>query len=105
TAEREFNRAQELDSSSSIVLANKSIWLFENGRTKEGLELARQVKHDDPRSIPAHRYLALMSWYARDYPSFISETALTANLTGDAVLAKTAQEASAGYEQGGERGL
>ena len=105
TAEREFNRAQELDASSPIVLANKSIWLYESGRTQAGLELARQVEHDDPEFIPAHRYLASMGWYARDYPSFLSESALTANLTKDAVLAKIAREASVGYQQGGERGL
>jgi Tfp pilus assembly protein PilF len=105
TADREFNRAQELDASSSIVLANKSIWLYESGRTQAGLELARQVEHDDPDFIPTHRYLASMGWHARDYPSFLSESALTANLTKDGVLAKIAREANAGYQQGGERGL
>jgi len=105
TVDREFNRAQELDASSPIVLSNKSIWLYESGRTQQGLELARQVEHDAPDFIPAHRYLALMSWHARDYPSFLSESALTANLTKDAVLAKIAREASAGYQQSGETGL
>jgi hypothetical protein len=104
-AEREFNRAQELDPSSPIILANKSIWLFENGRRDEGLKMARQVEAAQPEFLPARRYLATMAWDARDYPIYLAESEQMARLKHDQVLAKTMEMARRGYEDGGEKGL
>jgi tetratricopeptide (TPR) repeat protein len=104
-AEREFNRAQELDPSSPVILANKSIWLFDNGKTDAGLELARQVEHGQPDFVAPHRYLSLMAWEMRDYPSFLDETGEMATLKHDTVLTQIVKAARLGYEQAGEKGL
>ena len=103
--EREFNLAQELDPSSPIILANKSIWLFENGEREAGLDLARQVAQAQPDFVAAHRYLALMYWYLRDYPAYLLETEKTATLQHDAVLTEVVAAARSGFHRDGERGL
>ena len=73
-ARNEFDRAQELDPSSPVVLANKSIWLFQTGQRQAGLDLARQVERNDPDFVAPHRYLARMNWGVRNYPGFLIES-------------------------------
>ena len=102
---REFALAQELDPTSAIVLANKSIWLFETGRQQAGLELARQVERAEPDFPAPHRYLAAMHWYRRDYAAFLDETDKTADLVHDPLLKRINAAARAGFRNGGERGL
>ena len=101
----EFDRAQELDPSSPVVLANKSIWLFQAGQRQAGLDLARQVEQNDPDFVAPHRYLARMNWDLRNYPRFLIESEKTANLTHDRVLMETTAAARAGFRRGGEEGL
>lgn len=102
---REFDRAQELDPSSPVVLANKSIWLFQTGERQAGLDLARQVERDDPDFVAPHRYLARMNWGLRNYPAFLIESETTANLTHDPLLKETTAAAHAGFRRNGEHGL
>jgi len=104
-ARNEFDRAQELDPSSAVVLANKSIWLFQTGQRQAGLDLARQVERNDPDFVAPHRYLARMNWGLRNYPGFLIESEKTANLTHDRVLMETTAAARAGFRRGGEGGL
>jgi tetratricopeptide (TPR) repeat protein len=102
---KEFDRAQELDPSSPVILSNKSIWLFEIGERQAGLDLARQVERDDPDFVAPHRYLARMNWDIRNYPEFLVESDKTASLTHDRVLTETTAAARAGFHRDGERGL
>jgi hypothetical protein len=102
---REFERAQELDPSSAVVLANKSIWLFQIGKRQAGLDLARQVERDDPDFVAPHRYLARMNLSLRNYPEFLIESEKTASLTHDQVLKETTAAARAGFHRDGESGL
>lgn len=102
---REFERAQELDPSSAVVLANKSIWLFQTGKSQAGLDLARQVERDNPDFVAPHRYLARMNLSLRNYPEFLIESEKTADLTHDQVLKETTAAARAGFRRDGETGL
>jgi hypothetical protein len=101
----EFERAQELDPTSAMVLSNKSIWLFQNGQREAGLELAQQVERAEPEFVAAHRYLAMMYWDLRDYPAFLIESEKTADLKHDRSLKETTAAARAGFRRDGERGL
>ena len=101
----EFERAQELDPSSAVVLANKSIWLFQTGKRQAGLDLARQVERDNPDFVAPHRYLARMNLSLRNYSEFLIESEKTADLTHDQVLKETTATARAGFRRDGETGL
>jgi tetratricopeptide (TPR) repeat protein/predicted DNA-binding transcriptional regulator AlpA len=102
---REFDRAQELDPTSSIILANKSIWLFQSGQKDAGLALARQVERTDPDFLAPHRYLSMMYWHLRSYQDFLTENEKMANSNHDPVLIETTAAARAGFDRDGERGL
>ncbi len=104
-AANEFERAQELDPTSAVILSNKSIWLFENGHRQAGIDLAHQVERDDPDFVAPHRYLARMYWDMHDYSAYLAETAKTANFTHDQVLNDTIVKAQAAFRRDGERGM
>jgi tetratricopeptide (TPR) repeat protein len=101
----EFDRAQELDPTSSVILANKSIWLFQSGQKEAGLALARQVERTDPDFQAPHRYLSLMYWNLRNYPDFLSESEKMADFNHDPILIETNTAARTGFRRDGERGL
>lgn len=101
----EFDRAQELDPTSPVILSNKSIWLFEMGHRQAGIDLAHQVERDNPDFVAPHRYLARMSWDSHNYSVFLAETEKTADLTHDQVLKDTTIEARDRFRKDGERGM
>jgi tetratricopeptide (TPR) repeat protein len=102
---REFDRAQELDPTSSVILANKSIWLFEMGQKQEGLEMAERLEQADPNFVAPHRFLAQMFWNLRDYPKFLDESDKLANLTHNQYLRDTTAAARSGFRRNSELGL
>ena len=101
----EFDRAQELDPTSPVILSNKSIWLFQTGHRQAGIDLAHQVERDDPDFVAPHRYLARMNWDLHDYSAFLAETEKTADLTHDQVLKDTTTKAQSRFRKDGERGM
>lgn len=102
---REFNRAQELDPSSPVILSNKGIWLFGLGETKVGFDLVQQVERNNPDFVAPHHYLAMMYWVMRDYPNFLAENQRAASLKHDEILSEITQAALSGFRRDGERGL
>jgi len=102
---REIDRAQELDPASHAILADKGLMLFHSGKTKEGLELVRQVELSDPDFLSPHRYLIEMYLAFHDYPGFLAESERAAEISHDQVLKDTIAAARRGFQQDGERGL
>jgi tetratricopeptide (TPR) repeat protein len=102
---REIDRAQELDPASHAILADKGLMLFHAGKTKQGLELVKQVEVIDPEFLSPHRYLAAMYMTLRDYPDFLAESEKAAEISRDAVVKDTTAAASKGFQRDGERGL
>ena len=102
---REIDRAQELDPSSQAILADKGLMLFHAGRTKQGLELVKQVELTDPEFLSPHRYLAAMYMNLRDYPDFLMESEKAAEISHDEVLKGTTAAARKGFQRDGESGL
>jgi Tfp pilus assembly protein PilF len=102
---REIDRAQELDPASHAILADKGLMLFHSGKTKEGLELVRQVELTDPDFLSPHRYLVEMYLALHDDPGFLAESEKAAEISHDQVLKDTIAAARRGFQQDGERGL
>jgi tetratricopeptide (TPR) repeat protein len=101
----EINRAQELDPTSRSILADKGSMLFYTGKTREGIDLLKQLERTDPEFISPHRYLAGIYMNLKDYPGFLAESAKTAQMTGEPVLKATTASAQEGFLRDGERGL
>ena len=101
----EIDRAQELDPASHAILADKGLMLFLSGKTGPGLDLVKQVEQSDPNFLSPHRYLANMYSSLRDYPKFLAESDIAAELSHDDVLKATITAARSGYQRDGELGL
>ena len=101
----EVNKAQELDPSSHAILADKGMLLFKAGKKEEGIDLLREVERTDPEFRSPHFYLMLISFWVRDYPSYLLEGEKTAETVNDAVQKDIIAAARAGYLRDGERGL
>lgn len=103
---REIDRAQELDPTSSVILAGKGKMLFDSGQApQQGIDLLKTVEHTDPEFLAPHRYLAYIDFSRRDYPGFLEESQKTADLNHDPILAAITAAARQGFHRGGETGL
>ena len=101
----EIDRAQELSPGSLAILADKGLMLFVSGKTAPGLDLVKQVEQTDPSFLSPHRYLANMYSSLHDYPRFLAENDIAADLSHDDVLKVTNAAARAGFQRDGELGL
>jgi tetratricopeptide (TPR) repeat protein len=101
----EIQKAQELDPSSHSLLADKGQLLFNAGRTQESLALLHDVERSAPELRSTHIYLANISFALRDWPTFLKESELAAEIAGDPALKDIAQTSKAGFNRQGERGL
>jgi serine/threonine-protein kinase len=101
----QLNKAQELDPSSNVTLADKGMLLSNAGRTKESIELLREVERSAPDFSSPHAYLWRIALDQGDYPTFLAEGERAADTMNDAVLMDIVASARAGYERAGGPGL
>jgi tetratricopeptide (TPR) repeat protein len=101
----EMDRAQELDPSSRVILADKGQMLLNSGQTEQGVELLKQIERTDPDFLPPHRFLAILYFARRDYPNFLIENQKAAELARDPLLEAATAAAREGFQHDGERGL
>jgi tetratricopeptide (TPR) repeat protein len=101
----QINRAQELDPYSNSIMADKGWFLFNEHRTKEGIDLLKEVERSAPNFLSPHRYLMFIDLEMRNYPDYLNEAERDAEIVNDPVLKDIIASARAGYSRGGERGL
>jgi len=101
----EIEKAQELDPSSRSLLADKGITLFNAGRTQEAITQLREVERSAPEFLSPHVYLASIASEVRDWPAFLQEEELAAQIANDPVLKDSVADAKNGYQNQGENGL
>lgn len=97
--------AQELDPSSNVTLADKGIMLANAGRTKEAVDLLREVERSSPDFSSPHSYLARITLDHGDYPTYLYEAQRTAETMNDPVLKEIAAAARAAFVRKGAPGL
>ena len=97
--------AQELDPSSNVTLADKGIMLANAGRTKEAVDLLREVERSAPDFSSPHSYLARVTLDHGDYPTFLYEAQRTAETMNDPVLKEIVASARVAYAHKGAPGL
>jgi tetratricopeptide (TPR) repeat protein len=101
----EIEKAHELDPTSNAILADKAGMLFEAGKTKESVELLKEVERADPEFRSPHSYLSLIGFTLKDYPTYLSEGEKDAQAKNDPVMKEMIAVARKGYARDGERGL
>jgi Tfp pilus assembly protein PilF len=105
SALREIDRAQELDPTSSAIVADKGVMLYHAGHIRQAIDLLKHVEETEPQFLSPHRYLAGVYWDQHDYPDYLRESETTAELTHDAGLKHALDAAAEGWQHHGEIGL
>ncbi len=101
----EIDKAQELDPASASILAMKGERLFWTGKKDEAIALLKEAIRSEPRLSIAHLYLAQIEFLGRNYPAYLRESQVAADIRNDAWLKDVTAKLSAAYARGGERGL
>jgi len=99
----EIDRAQQLDPSSTPILADKGLILFHLGKTEESLTLLKQLEEAQPGFYSTHNYLSYIYLRQGDYPNYLAEARKAAQLAHDQRQMTIVNAAERGYRQGGSR--
>jgi tetratricopeptide (TPR) repeat protein len=102
-AVEQIERAQQLDPASAPILADKALILFHQGKQLEALSLLQQLSATQPDFFSTHQYLSHIYLHNRDYPNYLKELRIAANLSRNQNALATAQAAEEGYRAGKER--
>ena len=101
----EIERARKLDPNSQAIVADKGLLLSNLHRLEEAIALLKQVEERDPDFSASHRYLSWVHLKTKDYPAYLAEGKLAAQLAGDDRLMAAMKAAEQGFTAGGGRGL
>jgi Tfp pilus assembly protein PilF len=104
-ATREIDKAAELDSESSAILADKGLILYYGGRTNEAVALLAQLEADQPGFASPPFYLSVIDLVRGDDQGHLRETERHAAVMHDAGEAALAASGAKGLAQGGRAGM
>ena len=79
----EIGRAQELEPTSSSIVADRGFILYAAGQQQEALEVVGHLARTEPGLVSPHRYLAEMHFHRKEFPSYLEESRRFAQLIGD----------------------
>jgi len=97
--------AQQLDSSSTSVLADKGLILYYAGRSEEAVALLKQVAETEPSFLSTHRYLAMIDLNSRNFREYLAEAKKAALLSGSHTELAIVEAGEKGLHAGGPRNM
>jgi len=101
----EIDKAQNLDSESTAIPADKALILFHGGQNDQAVRLLTQLEDEQPNLASIHRYLATI-WLAEGSDTaYLHELRLLALSRHDAQGAELAEAGAKGLASGGHLGM
>lgn len=101
----EIGRAQELEPTSSSIVADRGFVLYAAGQQQEALELESGLARTEPDLVSPHRYLAEMYFHRGDYGSYLVESRRFVELLDDPEALSAVVEDERALASGGPRAL
>ena len=105
TAREEIEAAENLDSESTAMVADKALIMSYEGRTKDAARILQQIESDQPSFASAHSYLAYMDLIGGDDRGYLRELKQFAGSRKDAETASLAALGADGLRLGGHTGM
>ncbi len=93
--------AQQLNPSSTAILADKALILYYDGKTDEATASLKQLSQADPSFLSTHRYLALIDLAAGKYEEYLAEARKAAALSKNDTERAIVDAAEHGLHAGG----
>ena len=101
----QIEQARKLEPSSTPILADKGLLLWQSGRHAEGLNLLTQLERTEPSFSSTHDYLGRIYWEKKDYVRALAEWRRLAELRRDGAGIAVADAREQGLASRGLRGL
>jgi tetratricopeptide (TPR) repeat protein len=102
----EIQRARELQPASRSILADQAMIDFSFHQDQaESIATLREMERTDPDFVVAPRYLANIYRDEGDYADYLPEASREAEISHNAAEAAMIHDATAGWNQGGVRGM
>ncbi|MGA9565707.1 MAG: tetratricopeptide repeat protein [Candidatus Korobacteraceae bacterium] len=98
---QQIEMAQQLNLSSTSIVADKGLILYYGGKTDEATVLLKQLIEADPSFISTHRYLALIDLTAGRYDEYLAEARKVAVLSKNDTELAIVDAAGKGLHTGG----
>jgi len=102
---QEINRAQELDPSSTAILADKALILYLSGDAQQATTILKQLEASQPGFFSTHQYLAYIDLENGDYEGYLAEATKAAQLSHNERELAIVRAAEQGYQSGGEKAM
>jgi tetratricopeptide (TPR) repeat protein len=101
----QIEQARKLEPSSTPILADKGILLWQSGRHTEALDLLTRLETTEPMFSSTHDYLGRIYWEEKDYGRALAEWRRLAVLRHDEAGLAVASAREKGFASGGLTGL
>ncbi len=101
----QIEQAQNLEPSSTAILADKGLLFWDSGRHKEGLALLTQLGKTEPSLSSTYDYIAKIYWEQHDYAKSLTERKRAAELRHDDNSVALADARARGFAANGLRGM
>jgi tetratricopeptide (TPR) repeat protein len=101
----EIERARKLDPSSTPIMADKGLILYEAGQPEQGLALLKQIETREPAFLSPHLYLSNIYFAGKDYANYFSELTKVGQLRHDREALAILKAGESGFAAGGARGM
>jgi tetratricopeptide (TPR) repeat protein len=101
----QIEQARMLEPSSTPILADKGLLLWQSGRYAEGLDLLSELEKSEPLFSSTHDYLGRIYWEKKDYVKALTEWRRVAELRHDGAGLAIAEARERGLASSGLTGL
>ena len=101
----QIEQARQLEPSSTPILADKGLLLWQSGHHQEGLDLLTQLEKTEPLFSSTHDYLGRIYWEKKDYVRALAEWRRLAELRHDEAGLAVAGAREKGLAAHGLKGL
>jgi len=104
-AHEEIEAAENLDSESTAIVADRALIMFYEGRAKDAAQILQQIERDQPSFVSAHSYLAYMDLVGGDDQGYLRELRQFAVSRKDSETTSLAALGADGLRLGGHVGM
>jgi tetratricopeptide (TPR) repeat protein len=101
----QIEQARQLDPTSISLEADRALVLYYSQRKDEFTSTLKKIESTDPAFASPRRYRADIALVERDFPTYLAESKMLAELTHDPMGADIYSAAQKGFASGGPNGL
>ena len=97
--------ARQLDPTSSSIAADRAMILYDSGRTKEAVEILKELEIAEPKFYSPPIYLSRIYFENKEYEEYFDEAIIAASLSNDQRTLASIEASRKRFKEGGEQAM